>query len=156
MRTRSAHSLRRRLFRPSVNHLENRLAPALIAWDGGPTGTGTEWTVAANWAGDKLPTSSDEANIGAAFSGIAITHSTGTSTIQKITSEAAVTITGGTLILTNGNSTVNKLLTIGAGAPGGTLDIRSVALNGPIEVQGTIRITGSVSLGGPLTTVAGS
>jgi hypothetical protein len=30
--------------------LEQRLAPA-IAWDGGPTGTDTDWNVAANWVG---------------------------------------------------------------------------------------------------------
>jgi hypothetical protein len=41
--------------------LETRLAPATIAWDGGPGGTGTDWLTAANWVGDVLPANNDDA-----------------------------------------------------------------------------------------------
>ena len=35
-----------------------------ILWDGSPTGNGSAWTTAANWAGDVVPTSADNAIFG--------------------------------------------------------------------------------------------
>ena len=35
-----------------------------VPWDGGTSGTGTAWTTAANWAGNVLPTSADNAIFG--------------------------------------------------------------------------------------------
>lgn len=42
------------------------IAPVLFAqgsrlWDGGPSGTGTDWSNAQNWAGDTLPAAGDDA-----------------------------------------------------------------------------------------------
>ncbi len=51
---------RRPRCRPELTRLEERAVPALIAWDGGPTGNGTNWLDPANWAGDQLPTSADD------------------------------------------------------------------------------------------------
>jgi hypothetical protein len=58
-------------WRPPVpERLELRLAPAVIPWDGGPAGTGTNWNDPANWAGDALPGANDDAQIASAFAGI--------------------------------------------------------------------------------------
>ena len=62
---------------------------------GGATGTGTDWGVAANWVGDVLPGSGDDAVIGSVFSSVTITSSS-TLSVNSVTSEAALSITGGT------------------------------------------------------------
>src|SRR2546423_182506 len=54
-------------YRPQLELLEVRLAPAIVQWDGGSAGTGTNWNTAANWVGDVLPVAADTAQIGAAF-----------------------------------------------------------------------------------------
>ena len=48
----------------SFEALEGRAAPAIIAWDGGPTGNGTDWLDPVNWAGDVLPGAGDDVFIG--------------------------------------------------------------------------------------------
>ena len=80
------------------DRLEDRLSPAVIAWDGGPSGTGTDWHVAANWVGDVLPAAADDAQIGAAFSGITITSNADV-TIRSVNSAAAINVSGGTFSL---------------------------------------------------------
>lgn len=55
-------------FRPSVEAMEERLTPVIIAWDGGSFGTGTNWCDPVNWQGDRLPGANDDAVIGDAFS----------------------------------------------------------------------------------------
>src|SRR5438105_3060012 len=52
--------------RPALDLLEDRLAPAAIGWDGGAGGVGTDWNTPANWVGDTLPGSNDDAQISAA------------------------------------------------------------------------------------------
>lgn len=153
LRTYRARSPRSQWFRPRLALLEAREVPAAVSWDGGPTGLGTEWTDATNWAGDKLPTSSDDATIPAAFAGVAITYSSGISSIQKLTSEATIAINGGSLALTSGISTANKGLTV---ASLGTLELRGVTLNGTVNNQGLIRGQGSVSLTGQFNQAAGA
>lgn len=69
--------------------LENRLAPAVVLWDGGPGTTGTNWNDPVNWAGDVLPGATDDAEIGIAFAGITVTSS-GNVTIRGVASAAAL------------------------------------------------------------------
>src|SRR5262245_29987999 len=83
-----------RNFQPRLEALENRLALAAITWDGGSSGTGTAWNTAANWVGDVLPGTVDDAVIGPAFSGVTITSS-GAVTIKSLTNAATLQITGG-------------------------------------------------------------
>src|SRR4051794_14837323 len=80
--------------RPALELLEDRLAPATVAWDGGTAGTGTAWNTAANWVGDVLPTAVDDVEIGSAFAGVTIS-SGGSVTINKLTSAATLSITSG-------------------------------------------------------------
>src|SRR5438132_13982745 len=93
--TRTAIQSRARL---RLEELENRLAPAVILWDGGPQGTGTDWNDAANWAGDVLPAPADDAQIGAVFAGITVTSASDVS-IRSLTSAAVLEITAGTFAL---------------------------------------------------------
>src|SRR5262245_5765675 len=82
-----------RMVRPGCERLEDRLAPAVFNWDGGASGTGSDWHVAANWVGDSLPGAADDAIIGAAFSGVTIKASSGVS-VHSVTSAARIRLDG--------------------------------------------------------------
>ncbi|MGP0064470.1 MAG: beta strand repeat-containing protein, partial [Isosphaeraceae bacterium] len=68
--------------------------------------SGGNWDVAGNWVNANDPTdhhvpdSSDTAVIGALGGGISITHSTGTDTVQSVTSGTNLILSGGTLGIT--------------------------------------------------------
>src|SRR5262245_57914729 len=86
---------RRRLI---LEQLEDRLAPAVVLWDGGPAATGTSWNDPVNWAGDVLPGAADDAQIGAAFAGVTVTSSANV-TVRSVTSAAALQVTAGSFAL---------------------------------------------------------
>ncbi|MBL9032305.1 MAG: hypothetical protein JNM80_11460 [Phycisphaerae bacterium] len=72
--------------------LEARTLLAIIAWDGGPSGLGTNWHDPINWVGDVLPTSTDEAVITVAGSPtISISQS---ASVLRLTCDEAISITG--------------------------------------------------------------
>lgn len=76
--------------RPMVEALEDRCLLATIFWDGGPSGLGTNWHDAANWAGDVLPGANDDAVIDVAPDPtIAINAPV---TVRKLTCTEAVTL----------------------------------------------------------------
>src|SRR6187431_2447721 len=79
-----------------MEQLEDRRVLATVNWDGGLSGTGTDWGTAANWVGDVLPGSTDDAVIGAGFS---VTHSNGTHTVASITDSGNFMQSGGTLVV---------------------------------------------------------
>src|SRR5262249_61604467 len=89
---------RQRTVRPSVEPLEDRLAPAVILWDGGPTGTGTNWNDRLNWAGDVLPGAADDAQIGSAFAGITVA-SADDGAVRCVTTAAALRVTASSAAL---------------------------------------------------------
>lgn len=97
--------------------LEGRLLLAFVRWDGGPSGTGTNWQDSVNWAGDALPASSDDAVIGPAFSGVTITSASGVN-VCSLSSQASLQITAGTFSVADA-STVAGTLTLS----GGTLSL---------------------------------
>ena len=77
--------------------LETRTLFANIAWDGGPTGDGTNFLLAANWAGDVLPGAGDTATIGATGSSPTITIPIGTPAVQAVNSSRNIQLAGGSL-----------------------------------------------------------
>src|SRR5437016_1405281 len=83
----------RRLLALQVERLEVKIAPAIIIWDGGVSGTGTDWNTDANWVGDVKPGANDDAQIGAAFAGVTITAAADV-TIHSVSSEAPLSISG--------------------------------------------------------------
>src|SRR5207244_3529398 len=104
---------RRQTFRPQLEILEDRCLLATIAWDGGPIGTGTDWNNAANWVGDVLPGSGDDAVI-PDLSGTPTITSTGTVSIHSLISNESLAITGGTFTLA-ATSQINAGLNLSGG-----------------------------------------
>ncbi len=93
--------------------LEQRNAPAVIAWDGGPDGNGTLWLDAVNWAGDVLPGANDDATIGA----------TGTNPVIELRGSTSVlSVTNARNVQVVANSSVGSVtLTITAGGTNSSL-----------------------------------
>src|SRR5438874_798179 len=91
-RLRSAPPHRRTL---RAEALEDRVVPATptITWDGG--GGNFNWNTAANWTGDVLPAPTDDVEIGGGFAAATIS-ATGNVSIHSLTSQASLTISGGT------------------------------------------------------------
>jgi hypothetical protein len=120
-----------------VEHLEDRTVPAVIPWDGG---AGTfNWADAANWVGDTLPASSDEAVIDPAFSAITVSSS-GNVTIQKLTSAASILVTAGTYSI----SSPTELSAVAAlNQTGGTLFIF-----GQLTASVAVTVSGATLIGG--------
>src|SRR5262245_44643795 len=78
-----------------LERLENRTLLATVAWDGGPTGTGTNWHQPTNWAGDMLPSTEDEVEIGLDFADTTITVSQSV-TIAKLSTAGSLELASGT------------------------------------------------------------
>src|SRR5262245_12819137 len=53
-----ARSKQQTRFRPRLEVLEGRIAPATRVWDGG--GANNQWATAANWVGDVAPATGDD------------------------------------------------------------------------------------------------
>src|SRR5262249_27779753 len=120
-----------------LERLEDRLAPAMVLWDGGPSATGTSWNNPVNWAGDTLPTAADDVQIGSAFAGTTITSS-GNVAVRSVSSAAALEITAGTFALGAATSQIDATFTVS----GGTLQLTGTTLNG----AGTLTNEATVSL----------
>ncbi len=114
-----------------------------IAWNGG---AGTfNWNDAANWQGNAIPGSEDDVTIGSGFSSLTIQVSN-SQAIRSLTSDAALTLTGGIFSFATVSTIVN--LTIAGGTLSGT---------GHVAVTGTFNWTaGSLRGAGKLTIAAGA
>ena len=117
-------------------------APACTrTWDGG-AGT-TAWSTAANWSPDGIPAATDHVCIPA---GSTVVHANANSSVLSLQSAGQLTLSSGTLALTDaGNeSTVSDLT-----QAGGTL-----AGAGTLRVEGLLRWTGGFQVDGGRTVVA--
>jgi hypothetical protein len=109
---------------------------ATITWDGG-AGT-SAWGTATNWSGNVLPGPTDHVCIPDQTPDVNVTHSTGTTSILSLEVQDKLTISGGSLSLTD--TTQTSLLKDGA------LSVSSASLGG----------AGSVDISGVFTWSAGS
>ncbi|MBU6412354.1 MAG: hypothetical protein KGS45_02680 [Planctomycetes bacterium] len=100
---------------PALEALESRQMLAVVVWDGGPTGTATDFNTAANWVGDVLPGPADTAVINTA--GNTITFTSGTRTITNLETSRDISFNGGSLV-TSGTNTITAVLRM----QGGTLN----------------------------------
>ena len=118
---------------------------ALLAgvWDGG--GPTDDWNETMNWDNDQLPTAADNVVIGGGFSGITIS-STNDVSINSLTTEAALAISGGTFTIL-ANSTINNAVSVSAT---GTLTLDTLTLGG----SGTLTNSATVNLLGSTITTA--
>ncbi|MEX2115039.1 MAG: hypothetical protein WD845_17730, partial [Pirellulales bacterium] len=90
--------------------LEDRRVLAPVSWDGG--GDGVNWSDPINWSGDALPNSADDVTISVGGT-ITVTHASGSTTIRSVTSDENLTISGGSLTVTNGASNINGDFSVG-------------------------------------------
>ncbi len=126
-------------FRPRLEVLEDRLAPAMVSWIG-PSG---DWHTPSRWSTGSLPTPADDVVINNPK--ITVSHITGDfDTVHSLTSNATLNISSGTLSLTAASS-LSGGLTLSAGI-----------LTGPgnLTLKGTINWTGGTMSGTGTTTVA--
>jgi hypothetical protein len=113
-------------------------------WDGGPTGTGTNWHTAENWVGDVLPGAGDDVEIGAAFAATTITSNADV-TINSIQSEAPLTLSNGDFSVAAA-STLNSHLNL-SGAFAVLTGAGDLTLNGGLTWSaGTMRGAGTTIL----------
>jgi hypothetical protein len=152
--------------RLAVECLEDRTLLSTIMWG---NLLGGNWDTASNWVGGNLPGPGDAVVIPVLNSGASVTHSTGSDTVQSVTSSANVTLSGGTLtdsgnfqlssgmsIALNGGTLVNAAVT-GTGsvlsASGGTLD--GVTINGNLSISGQLTVKDGLTLNGTATIANG-
>jgi len=96
-----------------VEQLESRLLLSAVSWDGG--GDGTSWHDRYNWSGDALPGAADDVVINvAANPTIQFTSSAGSVSINSLSSDELMTISGGTLTIAT-SANISKSLTLGNG-----------------------------------------
>lgn len=143
-------------FKPRLEHLEDRLAPATVNWDGG--GADFDWNNPLNWDTDTLPRAPDDVIIGLAFSGIPpVTHSFGTTSIHSLNSHAAINLSGGSFSLNTASvtSVLQNTLTfspfIGTLTVLGNLTVSMLSFS-----NGTLTGTGNLTVSGLLTWTGGS
>ena len=132
--------------------LEDRLAPATLNWIGGSG----DWNTAANWLDattqtNHVPVAGDDAVINVAPS-ITVTHSTGTHTVQSLTTSNPFTLSGGTLSI-GATVQVNNAFTLDGGTlSGGTVNFAGGQTLSIVSFNtiNTNRLTG-VTVNGDLT-----
>ncbi len=133
-------------WRPYLEHLENRLAPAVVSWDVDADGF---WNVAANWRDDlgnqRLPGPADDVVIDRSAGNFTVTHQTGATTIRSLTSREVLTISGTEALAMTNASVLHGALTLS----GGWLESAST-----LTTHGPVTWTGGGLRGAGTTTIA--
>jgi len=112
------------------------LSATTVSWDGG--GDGETWSDPLNWSADAIPGAADNVVINVAGAENTILHTGSDTTIASLTCEEPLTISGGSLTLTSGASSINGTLTLNSG--------RSLVVNGAaasLTVPGAATIDGA-------------
>lgn len=117
-----------------------------------------KWGTATNWNPDGVPTGTDRACIGSAYS---VVHDTGTNSVSTISANGTLTVSGGTLLVTDLGalgSTFAGALTVS----GGTLTFNAAASvaqysqsGGTLGGLGTVTVSSSFSWSGGTLSAAG-
>lgn len=142
-RSRLTHSGRRK--RQSLRHrltaerLEDRRLLAVVTWDGG--GGNLNWNTAANWDTDTLPGPGDDVVIADVAPDISIFHSSGTTSINSLTSAESLRILGGTFEIADTSS-------IGGDFSLGSSSSARLSGSGDVTVGGLFTWTGGRMDGG--------
>jgi formylmethanofuran dehydrogenase subunit C len=144
--------------------------PATVTWT---NAAGGAWDVPGNWNTNALPGAADDVVIPDLPGDVAITHATGTDTIRSLTSQEAIVLSGGSLTIgaVGATSRIQRNFTVSGGTlelnratlegPGlltnaATLLLTGSTVNAPLTNQGTLLAQAVNTLGGALTTAAGS
>ncbi|MFO1403439.1 MAG: CARDB domain-containing protein [Azonexus sp.] len=124
---------------------------------------GGNWNLASNWSKGTVPVATDNVFIGLP-AGQTVTLSSGTVTVNSLTCNADLTLSGGATLNLNGISKINGNVNLSAGTLGGTGALTVVGsfnvtatntLNGTgtLTTQGTSVVTGTINLTGGKTWV---
>jgi hypothetical protein len=126
-----------------IEPLEIRWLPSTVTWTG--AGGDNNWNTGVNWSTGAVPGTSDDAVI--STSGITVTHSASVAdAVHSLASQAALNITGGSLLMDAASSIIDRLT-----LSGGTL-----AVAGNLAVSGPMTWTdGALAGGGSLTALGG-
>src|SRR4051794_22962605 len=82
-------------FKPWAEVLEDRILLSTVFWKNAVSG---DWNTGSNWSTGQTPGAGDDAVINQ--TGIAVTHSSGSAdSVHSLTSQAAISISGGSLSL---------------------------------------------------------
>jgi hypothetical protein len=137
-------------FRPRLEELETRTAPATVTWTNAAGGT---WETASNWSTGALPGPADDVVISGLNFGAVVTHASDNTSIHSLTvsaSTGSANMTGGTLTL-GSNSTCSIPLSISGGTisgPGNLTMASNAALN---WMSGTMKGAGQTIANGGMT-----
>jgi hypothetical protein len=91
-------------FRPRLEGLEGRLAPATITWSNPAGGL---WNAGGNWSGGAVPGPADDAVIGALNAGAAVTHASGADAVHSLALSSALKVTSGSALTAAAGFTLN-------------------------------------------------
>jgi RHS repeat-associated protein len=146
-RTRKSAKSNGRLVRLVLERLEDRLAPAQVAWAVDASGF---WDVASNWLDDqgvsRVPAPNDDAVIDRATP-ITVTHRTGSDTVHSITGRDQLAVTNLSTLTVTGTVDV----TGGVSLLGGTLSQAHLSAGTTVESAGGIldqtTVDGTIDLG---------
>ncbi|RLS33847.1 MAG: hypothetical protein DWH79_05875, partial [Planctomycetota bacterium] len=116
--------------------LEGRSMLAVVTWDGGADGTGTDFLDAVNWYGDVLPAAVDTAVIGTTGASAAITLA-GITNVAEIDSSRDIVLFGGSIVGSRFVGTDGAALVMTSS--GGTLD--GVTAAGDLDLTGNANVT---------------
>jgi hypothetical protein len=129
----------RRPCRARLEWLEERVLLSTVDWK---NPAGGDWDVPANWSTGQVPGASDDVVIDLA--GITVTHSsTASDSIHSLTSQDALTISGGSLSVASNSVIGNNLGLLGATLTGaGTITVTGMLTwsGGTMGGTGTPRV----------------
>src|SRR5438445_7263480 len=74
--------------------LEDRTVPATITW---VNPAGGDWGTPSNWSGGTVPGAADDAVINLGANDFTVTHSAGFDRVWRLTCQASLTLSGGSL-----------------------------------------------------------
>jgi RHS repeat-associated protein len=132
----------RRFFRPVLEALEDRIAPATVSWKAPVDGF---WDVGSNWDSGTVPAPGDDAVIDQAGAAFTVTVRNAQS-VHSLRSKDGLALTGGSLTVAAA-SRIDGSLALG----GGTL-----VANGAVTTAGTTSWTSGVIQGSSVVTNAGT
>src|SRR5262245_9718337 len=110
---------RRQFHKLRVEHLEERLNPAVISWDVDADGF---WDEASNWSTDTVPGPDDDVVIDRAGGEYVVTIRSGDQSVKSLQSVDSVVLTAGSLSLSSA-SRFDGPLTLSGGTLSGAGDI---------------------------------
>ncbi|MBL8821320.1 MAG: hypothetical protein JNJ77_01940, partial [Planctomycetia bacterium] len=150
---------RARSFKPMLEILEDRNLPAIITWIGGSG----NWNTATNWNTGTIPANGDDViipDLGAIGEDLTITYSSGSVSLNSISTAEKLQVSGSTLTTNIISGTGTLTISSGTATINGTSSISNVSLSGgtltgsgTLTVQGALNWTNGGIMSGTGTTV---